>query len=42
MKTIGKQTGVRVQFAYEDVSAFKVSVKLTKAYSFPPSHVIPL
>ena len=29
LKTIGKKTGVRVQFAYEDVSAYKVSVKLT-------------
>ena len=31
LKTIGKKTGVRVQFAYEDVSAYKVSVKLTNA-----------
>lgn len=29
LKTIGKKSGVRVQFAYEDVSAYKVSVKLT-------------
>lgn len=29
LKTIGKKSGVRVQFSYEDVSAYKVSVKLT-------------
>ena len=31
LKTIGKKSGVRGQFAYEDVSAYKVSVKLTNA-----------
>ena len=31
LKTIGKKTGVRVQFAYEDVSNYNVNVKLTNA-----------
>lgn len=29
LKTIGKKSGVRVQFAYEDVGGYNVSVKLT-------------
>ena len=28
LKTIGKQSGVRVEFAYEDVKAYKVSASL--------------
>lgn len=28
LKTIGKQSGVRVEFAYEDVKAYKVNTSL--------------
>lgn len=29
LKTIGKKTGVRVEFAYDDVNGYKVSTQLT-------------